>query len=269
MQTLWARATELVLEYGINLLGALLIFVLGRLLCSVVKSMVVRMMAKSKVDPTVINFVGNITYWATYCYVIISALSQLGLQTGSIVAIFGAAGLAIGLALQGSLSNFAAGVMIIIFKPFKVGDAIEAGGVMGKVTEVQIFNTVITTPDNRVIFVPNSGITGGNITNMNVNGTRRLDITFGVSYDDDIDAVKTMIQEVVAADERVLSEPEPTIAVSALADSSVNFVVRPWAKSSDLWPLTFALQENLKKEADKRGFTIPYPQQDVHMHQVK
>lgn len=258
--------TEYALEYGLSIITALLVFIVGKWLCGVVMGFVKALMVKSKVEETLVEFLSNIVYWLLYLVVVIAALGQLGVETGSFIAIVGAAGLAVGLALQGSLANFASGVMIIIFRPFKVGDFVEAGGVAGVIKEIQIFNTVLTSPDNKVIFAPNASITGGSITNFSANDTRRVDLTFGVSYDDNLDDVKKMIEEVVSADERVLKDPEVTIAVGELADNSVNFVIRPWAKTADYWGVYFDLTEQLKKESDKRGFSIPFPQRDVHLY---
>jgi len=185
------------------------------------------------------------------------------------VAVLGAAGLAVGLALQGSLSNFAAGVLMIIFKPFKVGDFVEAGGTAGVVVDINIFTTIMKTGDNKKIIIPNGKINSDNITNFSANDTRRVDLVAGVSYGDDLDKVKTVLKEILAADERVLKDPEPTIGVLELADSSVNFAVRPWVKTADYWPTLFAVQEEIKKRFDKEGISIPFPQQDVHMFQEK
>jgi small conductance mechanosensitive channel len=199
--------------------------------------------------------------------VVISALGQIGVNTTSFAAIIGAAGLAIGFALQGSLSNFAAGVMLIIFRPFKAGDFVEAGGVAGVVEDVQVFATVIRTGDNKEITVPNSSITNGSITNYSAKPTRRVDMVFGIGYGDDIKQAKQILHDLVAADPRILADPPVTIAVSELADSSVNFVCRPWVNSGDYWPVLFDITENVKLEFDKNGISIPFPQTDVHVHQ--
>jgi small conductance mechanosensitive channel len=262
-------ATELVMDYGLNILGAIVVFIVGRILCSVVRNVAIRVMEGAKVEKTAADFIGNLLFWAANLVVLIAALGQLGVETASFIAIFGAAGLAVGLALQGSLSNFASGVMIIIFRPFKVGDYISAGGEGGTVTEIQIFNTVLTTPDNKVIFVPNSQITGSSITNANANSTRRVDLVIGVSYDDDIDGVRSTISDVIKNDARILKDQEVTIAVGSLGDNSVNFFVRPWVKSEDYWGTLFDLNENIKKALDAKGFSIPYPQRDVHIYNEK
>jgi small conductance mechanosensitive channel len=201
-------------------------------------------------------------------FVIVAAIGTLGVQTTSFVAVLGAAGLAVGFALQGSLSNFAAGVMLIVFRPFKAGDYVEAGGTAGSVQEVSIFTTVMKTPDNKKVIIPNSQITGGSITNYSAMETRRVDMVFGIGYGDNIKQAKDTLEQILAADERILKDPAPTIAVSELADSSVNFVVRPWVKTADYWAVYFDLTEKVKLTFDEKGISIPFPQQDVHMHQV-
>ena len=233
------------------------------------KKYIVLLMERRNLDALLASFTANIAYVAMVAFVIIAALGQLGIQTTSFVAIIGAAGLAIGLSLQGSLANFASGVMIIAFRPFKVGDFIEAGGVAGVVEGIQIFSTQMRTGDNKEIIIPNSNITGGNITNYSARDTRRVDMVFGIGYDDDIKKAKDILLELVESDERILKDPEPLVAVSELADSSVNFVVRPWVESGDFWPVKFDYTEAVKLRFDKEGISIPYPQQDVHIHKVE
>jgi len=199
-------------------------------------------------------------------FVIIAAISQIGIETTSLIAVMGAAGLAVGLALQGSLSNFAAGVLIVVFRPYRVGDFVEAAGISGSVEQVQILTTVLRTGDNKQIIVPNSQIMGSIITNYSANDTRRVDMTIGVSYDDNLDKVRATLEELIDADARILKDPEPLIAVSALADSSVNFTVRPWVKTGDYWGVMFDLTEAIKKRFDKEGISFPFPQQDVHLY---
>jgi small conductance mechanosensitive channel len=201
--------------------------------------------------------------------VIIAALSQVGIQTSSLIAVIGAAGLAIGLALQSSLSNFAAGVMIIAFRPFKVGDVIETAGIVGTVEGIQIFHTLLVTGDNKLVIIPNSSITSGNITNYSAKGIRRVDMTFGISYQDDISAAKAVLSEIIAADARILAEPAPVIAVAALADSSVNLIVRPWVRVDDYWPVYWDVTEAVKLQFDQKRITIPYPQRVVHTLSAK
>jgi len=264
-----ALTQEWVALYGLQVIGALVILVLGRIAAGITKSILRALMTKSKIDPTLISFVTSVTYVGIMVFVIIAAISKLGMQTASFVAVIGAAGLAIGLAMQGSLANFASGVLMLIFKPIKIGDFIEAGGATGVVNEIGIFTTVITSVDNKKIIVPNAGITGSNIVNYTAEETRRVDIVAGVSYGDDIDKVRNVLEGILAGDNRVLKNPAPTIAVVELGDSSVNFVVRPWVKTADYWKVFFSIQEQIKKRFDAEGITIPFPQQDVHVHKVE
>jgi len=264
----WTHFYQLAADFGIRLVAALAIFIIGRWVARWLSRLLEKGMQKAGTDHTLIVFLRNIVYVGLLIFVIIAAIGQLGVQTTSFLAVLGAAGLAVGLALQGSLANFAAGVLIIIFRPFKVGDFIEAGGIAGVVKAISIFTTTLHTPDNKVIIVPNAQVNSGTITNYSANETRRVDLVIGVSYGDDLDKVRSVIQRVLAADERVLKDPAPQIAVMALADSSVNFTVRPWAKAADYWGLYFDLQEQIKKNFDKEGISIPFPQQDVYLHQV-
>jgi len=263
------KLQEFATFYGLKIIAAILIFIIGRWLAKMIKNLIVKVMKKAEVDATLTSFVGHLTYVALLTLVVIAALNQMGVQTTSFVAIIGAAGLAVGLALQGSLSNFAAGVLMILFRPFKVGDYIEAGGTAGTVEEIQIFSTILTTPDNKVIIVPNAKITGDNIVNYSAKDTRRMDLVFGVGYSDDLQKVKDILQNILQNDPRVLKVPEPMVGVLELADSSVNFAVRPWVKSSDYWPLFFDLKETIKKRFDAEGISIPFPQQDVHLYELK
>lgn len=268
--TPWLEKAQVMgLEYGARILGALLVLVIGMWVAKMIKQGLVKLMENRKVDPTLISFCSSLLYVAMQVFVIVAALEKLNIKTTSFIAILGAAGLAVGLALQGSLSNFAAGVLMIVFKPFKVGDFIEAGGVMGSVVEIGIFTTVLKSPDNKKIIVPNSGVTGGNITNFNANGIRRVDLTAGISYGDDIDKAKAAINAVLSADARILKDPAPTVAVLAMADSSVNFVVRPWVKCEDYWGVYFGVTEAIKKKFDAEDITIPFPQRDVHIYEHK
>jgi small conductance mechanosensitive channel len=251
----------------INIISATVVLVAGIWAAKLIKKLVVSIMEKKEIEPMLISFASSITYIALIAFVIIAALGQLGIQTTSFIAIIGAAGLAIGLSLQASLSNFASGVMIIFFRPFKVGDFVEAGGVSGVVEGIQIFSTQMRTGDNKAIIVPNSSITNSNITNYSAKDERRVDLVFGIGYDDDIKQAKKVLQDIVKKEKRILKDPEPVIAVSELADSSVNFVVRPWVKTGDYWGVYFDLTEAVKLRFDKEGISIPYPQQDVHMHQ--
>lgn len=264
-----AKLQEWLALYGLKVVAALVILVIGRIAASVVRSVVRKILVKSKVDETLIAFVTSVTYVAFMAFVIIAALNQLGVQTTSFIAVLGAAGLAIGLALQGSLANFAAGILMIIFKPFKVGDLIEAGGTFGVVEQIGIFTTELKTPDNKKVIVPNSKATGDNIVNYTANDKRRVDIVAGVSYNDNIDKVRKILETILSEDSRILQVPAPTIGVLELADSSVNFAVRPWVKTDDYWDVFFATQEKIKKRFDEEGISIPFPQQDVRLFKTK
>ncbi len=254
------------LEFGINLITAIVIFYVGRLGVRLITKGIHKVMTAQEVDKTLISFVTNLISMILLVIVVIAAVGALGVQTTSFIAILGAAGLAVGLALQGSLSNFASGVLIIIFRPYKVGDFIEGAGIAGVVVDVQILTTILKTGDNKQIIVPNSQIMGGIITNYSANDTRRVDMVVGVSYEDDLDKVRSTIEELIAAEDRILDDPAPTIAVSELADSSVNFVVRPWVKTADYWGVMFDLTEAIKKRFDQDGISFPFPQQDVHLY---
>ncbi len=254
------------LPWGINIIMALAIFVIGRWIARLLVGMVARLMKKAKVDPILIGFVCSIVNAVLLLFVIIAALDRLGVDTTSFIALIGAAGLAVGLALQGSLQNFASGVLLIIFRPFKVGDYIEAGGTAGVVEEIGTFSTRMRTGDNREIIVPNGGIYGSNITNYSARDTRRIDMVFGIGYGDDIRKAKEIIQSIIDADERILKEPAALLAVGELAESSVNFNVRPWVASGDYWAVRFDLNEKIKLAFDDAGVSIPFPQMDLHMH---
>lgn len=255
-------------DFAINLATAAVIFYVGRMLVRLLTRGIRTVMEKQEVDKTLITFVSNLVNMVLLMVVIIAAIGALGVQTTSFIAVLGAAGLAIGLALQGSLSNFAAGVLIVFFRPYKVGDWVEAAGIAGSVEEVQILTTVLKTGDNKRVIVPNAQIMNSVITNYSANDTRRVDMVVGVSYSDDLDKVRDAVQEIIAADQRILDEPACTIAVSELADSSVNFVVRPWVQTSDYWSVKFDLTEAIKKRFDKDGISIPFPQRDVHLHKA-
>ena len=269
LQQLIEKGYELGTTFGIKILAALAVFIIGRWVVKYLRRLIRRIMEKRDVDPTLSKFLTNLTYIALLTFVILAALGMLGIQTTSFIAVLGAAGLAIGLALQGSLSNFAAGVLMIIFRPFKVGDLIEGAGVLGVVEEIQIFTTQLVTPDNKTIIVPNAQMTGGNIINYSSKGTRRADMVIGIGYEDDIDKARGIISEVLSQDERVLKDPPFQIAVSELADSSVNFVVRPWVKAGDYWNVIFDATEAIKKPFDADGVSIPFPQRDVHVYEHK
>jgi small conductance mechanosensitive channel len=253
-----------VIPWGIKIALALVIFYVGRMVVSIVVNAVAKLLRSREMDEILIGFLTSILRWALLLFVVIAALSQLGINTTSLVALLGAAGLAIGLSLQSSLSNFASGVMLIIFRPFTKGDFVEAGGATGVVEKISIFTTTMTTPDNKEVIVPNGAILGNNITNFSARPTRRVDMVFGISYDDDIREAKKLLEEIIAADQRVLPEPAPVIALGELGDSSVNFLVRPWVKSEDYWALLWDTTATVKLKFDEAGISIPYPQMDVH-----
>lgn len=251
--------------YGMQLVAAVAIFFIGKWLVRALTNFAEKVMNKGRLDPTLSKFLKNILYGFGFVFVCIAALSQLGIETTSLAAAIAAAGLAIGLALQGSLSNFAAGFLIILFRPFKAGDYVEVASTAGTVTEVSIFTTKLLTPDNKEIIVPNGSITNNNIINYSAQPTRRIDLVIGVGYSDDLSKVKKTLEKIIKAEKRVLTTPECTIAVSELADSSVNLVVRPWVNTADYWPVRFDLTENIKKTFDKEGISIPFPQRDIHV----
>jgi len=256
-----------IIPWGINIATALVVFVIGKIVAKWVCSAVSRLMKRSNVDEILITFIENILYFALLVVVVIAALDRLGVNTSSVIAVFAAAGLAVGLALKDSLSNFAAGVMLVFFKPFKNGDFIEAAGNMGVVEEIRIFNTIIRTGDNREIIIPNSHIYGGTIVNFSARDTRRIDLVFGIGYGDDLKQAKSLIEKAMKDDARILQDPAPVVMLLELADSSVNFAVRPWVKAGDYWEVRSDLLETLKTRCDSEGISIPYPQQDVHIFQ--
>ena len=265
---IWTMVQTTGVDLGINLVTAIVIFFVGKWIVNLVVKGMLKAMQKGDMDITLRRFVANLARMLLMLFVIIAAIHQLCIQTASLIALLGAAGLAVGLALQGSLSNFAAGVLIVLFRPYKVGDWIEGGGVSGAVEEVQILTTVLKTGDNKRVIIPNSQIMGTTITNYSANETRRVDLVVGVSYSDDLDKVRKELEGLVAADERILKDPAVTIAVSELADSSVNFVLRPWVNTADYWGVYFDLTEAIKKRFDEVGISIPFPQRDVHIHNV-
>ncbi|WP_457599416.1 mechanosensitive ion channel family protein [Hydrogenimonas sp.] len=259
------QLVEMGITYGLKLLGALAIFVIGKWIAKGLTRTIRKLMEKGKVEATLVSFVGSMVYVLLMIVVILAALNNLGVNTTSFVAILGAAGLAVGLALQGTLSNVGAAVLLILFRPFKVGDFVEAGGTAGVVEEINMFSTIFKTGDNKVVIVPNSSVIGGNIVNYSAKETRRVDWTFGIGYDDDLKLAKRTLEEILAADERIFKDPAPFVAVSELADSSVNFVARVWVKSGDYWGVYFDTIEKVKLIFDEKGISIPYPQMDVHL----
>lgn len=259
---------DLAIFYGLNILYAVAILFFGRMIARVIKKMVTKAMNNAKLDTTLVSFISNIAYALISAFVFIAALNKLGIQTASLVAIIGAAGLAIGLALQGSLSNFAAGVMIILFKQFRVGDFIEAGGVSGTVDTLDIFNTVLLTANNQRIIVPNASITSGAITNYSTFDTRRIDITVGIGYEDDINKARSIITNIMEQDSRIIGDKGYTILVKEFGDNSVNLAVRCWTANGDYWNALFDLQESIKNAFDKEGVSFPFPQRDVHIYDM-
>ena len=257
---------SIIAAYGVKVVAALVIFVVGRWVAKLVTGLAEKAMIRSGVDTTLVRFVRNLTYVGGLAlFVVLAALAKLGIQTTSFIAVLGAAGIAIGLALQGSLSHFAAGVMLVLFRPFKVGDYIEAGGTSGTVEEVMIFSTKLKTPDNKEVFVPNGAIMGDNIVNYSAKDTRRVDLVFGVGYDDDLKKVRQVVDEVLAKEQRLLSDRAPAVGVMELADNSVNFVVRPWVNAEDYLNVLMDLTEAMKLRFNREGISIPYPQRDVHL----
>jgi small conductance mechanosensitive channel len=253
-----------VTQWGLKVIGAIAVLVIGRIIAGGVRRGVRRALERAGIDATLIPFLSGLAYYTAVAVVLIAVLNLFGVETTSLIAILGAAGLAIGLALQGTLSNFASGVMLLVFRPFQVGDFVEVAGTAGSVVKVQVFNTILKSPDNVRVVIPNSQIYGATIKNYNGYDTRRIDLVLGVSYDDDLQVAADTIRSIVEADDRVLKDPAPVVAVHELADSSVNFVVRPWCQGSDYWALRWDLTRALKEGLEKAGCSIPYPQQDVH-----
>ncbi|MEQ9065084.1 MAG: mechanosensitive ion channel [Gimesia chilikensis] len=261
-----AQITELAISYGMNLITALITLVAGLYIVSLIVKLIDKVLDRSQVDPSLQGFLLSLASILLKIMVYISAIGMLGVEMTSFFAILGAAGFAVGMALSGTLQNFAGGVMILLFKPYKVGDVIEAQGYTGTVKEIQIFLTVLTTPDNKTILIPNGPLATGSLTNFSTQDRRRVDWTFGVAYGDDIDTAYTVLRELIAADDRILGDPEPFMALEALADSSVNIVVRVWVMSGDYWPVYFRMNEEVYRSFEARGLHFPYPQMDVHVH---
>lgn len=256
--------TSLIAQWLMNIAFAIAIVFIGRIVVKWLVKLIRKLMVRSDFDPILVNFAGSIANAILLLFVLIAALDQLGVDTTSFIALLGAAGLAVGLALKDSLQNFAAGVMMIIFRPFKLGDFIEAGGVTGVVEKISVFSTLMRTGDNREVIIPNGQIYAGAITNFSARETRRIDMVFGIGYDDDMLAAKKIMEEILKNHSLVLEEPAPGVAVSELADSSVNFNVRPWVNSGDYWAVRSDLIEQIKLAFDEKGISIPYPQMDVH-----
>ena len=260
-------AHGLIIKYGGQLVLAILVLIIGLWVVKIIVNAIGRSMEKRNTDASLRPFLKSLISALLKVLVIISVMSLVGIPMTSFIAILGAAGLAVGLALSGTLQNFAGGVMLLIFKPFKVGDFIDAQGFMGTVHEIQIFNTILKTPDNKTIIIPNGGLSTGAMTNFSTEPTRRVDFSFGIGYSDDIDKAKTIIDGLIQAESRIRKDPEAFIAVGELADSSVNLTVRVWVDSADYWGVHFDMIENVKKAFDKEGISIPFPQRDIHLFQ--
>lgn len=258
------RGKELILTYGPKVIGAIVVLIVGLWVIRLLVSSMARLMRKREVDPSLVPFVRGLVGAILKLGLIISVIQMIGVETTSFIAVLGAMGLAIGMALSGTLQNFAGGVMILLFKPYKVGDFIDAQGHTGTVHSIQIFNTVLKTPDNKTVILPNAPISTGSIVNFSTEPQRRVDMSFGIGYDDDIDAAKRTLRELIDADDRILKDPPPMIVVGELADSSVNFTVRVWAKAADYWGIYFDMHERVKKTFDAKGISIPFPQVQMH-----
>jgi small conductance mechanosensitive channel len=264
MEKFMEKAIEWASTSGISVITALLILAIGVWVAKILRGTTRRMLTRREIEPTLVKFGTNILYAVLVVFVVTAALNNLGIQTTSIIAVLGAAGLAVGLALQSSLSNFAAGVMILIFHPFRVGDFIDGGGVMGSVEELGIFTTHLKTPDNKSIFVPNGNLAGNNLTNFTRNEIRRMDLVVGVGYGEDVRVVKEVLLQIIAEEDRILKDPAPKVAVLELADSSVNFAFRPWVPTTQYWDIYFDIMEKIKLRLDEKGIEIPFPQRVVH-----
>ena len=266
VQALSDKALELLSNYGPKLLMAIVTLIVGLWIIKILVKAFAKGMERSKIEVSLRSFLLSLVRIMLKVMLVISVASMIGLQMTSFVAILGAAGLAVGLALQGSLANFAGGVLILLFKPFKVGDFVDAGGHTGTIKEIQIFNTILKTPDNKTIIIPNGNLSNGSITNFSTEPIRRIDMTFGIGYSDDIQKAKETLEALLKSDSRILDDPAPTVAISELGDSSVNFAVRPWCNSADYWGVYFDIHEKVKLEFDKAEISIPFPQQDVHLY---
>ncbi len=265
IENIWVEYSPLIVKYGTGLIYAVLVLLAGIYAARLVRNSARKVMIKRNLDPSLIPFVSSLIYTTLLILVIISALTMLGIEMTSFIALLGAAGLAIGMALSGTLQNFAGGVIILIIKPFKAGDVIEAQSYTGVVKEIQIFNTILTTFDNKTIILPNGALSSGSMVNYTTQATRRVDWKFGIAYGDNSDLAKKVLFDLIASDERVLKDPEPFVALSGLGDSSVNFVVRAWVNAADYWPVFFEMNEKVYKTFPREGLNIPFPQMDVHI----
>ncbi|MGZ9898820.1 mechanosensitive ion channel family protein [Shewanella gaetbuli] len=268
LEGLMQQAPEFLMAYGLKALAALVIFIIGKYFAGVSKRLTSKVLTNRNVDQTVVSFVANMAWAIVFVFTVIATLGQVGVQTASLVAVIGAAGLAVGLALQGSLSNFASGVLMVLFRPCRVGDFVEAAGVAGVVDEITIFSTKLRTGDNKLIVAPNSAIMNGTITNYSALAKRRIDLVIGVGYTSDIAKTKAVLAEVLDNNGYVLKDPAYTIGLAELADSSINFVVRPWVNTSDYWPARFEIIEQIKNALDAAEIEIPFPQMDLHVKEL-
>jgi len=257
--------SDYIIPWGINIATAIAIYIVGRFISRIIVRSLLKVMERAKVDMSLRGFVGNMVSAVLLVVIVIAALEQLGVDTTSVLAVFAAAGLAVGLALKDSLSNFAAGVMLILFKPFKVDDVIDTGGKIGKVQAIQIFNTVLRTGDNQEVIIPNSQVFGGSITNITACETRRIDLVVGIGYGDDIKKARTLLEKIISSDPAILKDPAPTIMVLELGESSIDIAVRPWVNTSDYWTVRSDLLQSIKETFDENGISIPYPQRDLHI----
>ena len=267
LEQLWTTAVELISQYGLQLIGAIITLIIGLWIISRISNLFNKMLKKGNVDDSLSSFLRSLFAIILRVLLVLSIAEMVGVKTTSFIAIFGAAGLAIGMALSGTLQNFAGGVMILLFKPYKVGDFIDAQGYTGIVNEIQIFNTILKTPDNKTIIIPNGGLASGSMINYSTEGERRVDWVFGIGYGDDLDKAYEVLGRLINSDERILKDPEPFMALSELADSSVNITVRVWVKAPDYWDVYFKMNEEVYKTFDKEGLSIPFPQRDVHVYQ--
>ena len=265
MENFLGKANELLLNYGPKLIGAIIVLLVGLWIIKILTNGAARLMKRRGLDESLQPFIKSIISVLLKVSLIIAVMGMVGIQMTSFIAILGAAGLAVGMALSGTLQNFAGGVLILIFKPFKAGDLIEAQGYLGVVSEIQIFNSTLKTPDNKVVIIPNGGLSTSSMINYSKEPIRRVDWTFGIAYGDNADKAKSVLKQLIEADSRILKDPEMFIAISELADSSVNFVVRAWVKAEDYWGVFFDMNESVYKSFDKEGLSIPFPQMDIHL----
>ena len=269
LQVVVPQLLSILAAWGVKIVAALALFVVGRLAARWVRRILVRVLQRAETDRTLVPYLSGLGYYLTMVFVAIAVLGVVGIQTASVIAVLGAAGLAVGLALQGTLSNFAAGIMLLVFRPFRVGEYVEVGGEGGSVQSIGLFSLTLNTPDNVQVVMPNSMVWGDKIKNYAANDTRRNDMVVGVSYDDDLETAVGVIRELLAADPRVLDDPAPAVAVAELADSSVNIVVRPWCARQDYWDLRFDLTRRMKEALEGAGCSIPFPQRDLHLFEAK